>query len=67
MRADLGAAHALLVVANPNYAYLGIRSGPESATAGADTGAAFMTDEALLKMRARRGFGVANEFALRHR
>lgn len=53
----------LIVFANLDYANLGIRSGPESAFAGADTGVGFLTDDALLKMRARRGFAVGNEFA----
>jgi HK97 family phage major capsid protein len=55
--------HALMIVCNPDYLYLGVRSGPESATATADAGASFLTDETLLKMRSRRGFAVANEFA----
>lgn len=55
--------HALLIVCNPDYMYLGVRSGPESVTATADAGASFLTDETLLKMRSRRAFGVANEHA----
>jgi len=55
--------HRLLFVGNPDYLYLGVRSGPESATATADAGAAFLTDETLLKMRSRRGFACANENA----
>lgn len=53
----------LLIVCNREYLFRGDRSGPESAVAGPDTGAAFLTDEALLKMRARRAFCVANENA----
>ena len=53
----------LLIFANPDYMLLGTRSGPESAFAPADSGVGFLTDDALLKMRARRGFGVGNEFA----
>lgn len=53
----------LIVFANLDYALLGIRSGPESAFAPADSGVGFLTDEALLKMRARRGFVVGNENA----
>lgn len=53
----------LLVIANRQFLVLGVRSGPESKTAGADTGAAFLTDEALLKMRARRGFNIGHENA----
>lgn len=50
----------LLIVGNRQYLYRGVRSGPESAVAGADSGPAFLTDQALLKMRARRGFVVAH-------
>lgn len=53
----------LLFVVNLQLLILGIRSGPESAMAGADTGAAFLTDEALLKMRSRRGWAVGHEGA----
>lgn len=53
----------LLIVGNRNYLYKGIRSGPESFVAGADTGIGFLTDQAVLKVRARRGFGVAHEKA----
>lgn len=50
----------LLIVCNRQFLYRGVRSGPESAVAGADSGPAFLTDQALLKMRARRGFAVAH-------
>jgi HK97 family phage major capsid protein len=53
----------LLIFANMEFAQLGIRSGPESAFAPADSGVGFLTDEALLKLRARRGFAVGNQFA----
>lgn len=53
----------LLFFVNMNYVILGRRSGPESYTADPATGAAFLTDEALVKMRARRGFAVAHEKA----
>lgn len=53
----------LLIMGNRSFLVLGVRSGPESRTAGADTGAAFLTDEALLKMRARRGFNIGTEHA----
>lgn len=56
--------NALLIVANRNYLIKGMRSNPEYKVAGADSGAAFLTDEALLKMRIRRGFAVANENAI---
>lgn len=50
----------LLIVGNRQYLYRGVRSGPESAVAGADSGPAFLSDQALLKIRARRGFTVAH-------
>lgn len=50
----------LLVAVAKEYLLLGVRSGPESALAGADTGASFTTDEALLKVRARRAFALGN-------
>jgi HK97 family phage major capsid protein len=50
----------LLIVCNRRFLYKGVRSGPESAVAGADTGVGFLTDQAILKMRARRGFAVAH-------
>lgn len=53
----------LLFVGNRNYLIKGDRSGPEYMLATADSGAAFLTDEALLKMRIRRAFAVANENA----
>lgn len=53
----------IMVFGNMEYLILGIRSGPESMTAGADTGVGFLTDDAILKMRARRGFAVGHEKA----
>lgn len=53
----------LLIVCNRDYLYKGVRSGPESYVAGADTGIGFLTDQAVLKIRARRGFAVAHEAA----
>ncbi|MFB7111734.1 phage major capsid protein [Streptomyces sp. NPDC056291] len=53
----------VLFVGNRDYLFLGDRSGPESRTAAADSGVGFLTDEAVLKMRARRGFVVAHEKA----
>ncbi len=50
----------LLVVGNRDLLILGKRSGPEYKVAGADTGVGFLTDENLLKARARRGFAVGN-------
>jgi HK97 family phage major capsid protein len=53
----------LMIVCNLDYLNLGVRSGPESRTASADSGAGFLTDEALVKMRMRRGFAVGHEKA----
>lgn len=53
----------LLIVVNRDFLAIGKRSGPESRVAGPDTGAAFLTDEALLKMRARRAFVLTHEKA----
>lgn len=53
----------LLIVVNKDFLALGKRSGPESRVAGPDSGAAFLTDEALLKMRARRAFALTHEKA----
>lgn len=50
----------LLVVGNRDLFILGTRSGPEYKVAGADTGVGFLTDENLLKARARRAFQVGN-------
>jgi HK97 family phage major capsid protein len=60
---DSPTGNPLLFVGNRNYLIVGDRSGPETKTASADSGAAFGTDEALLKMRARRGFAVGHEAA----
>lgn len=57
------AGNPLLIVGNRDYLYKGVRSGPESFVAGADTGIGFLTDQAILKVRARRGFAVAHEKA----
>lgn len=53
----------LLVVGNRQLLIVGRRSGPESFVAGADSGVGFLTDEAKLKMRARRGFAVGHPAA----
>lgn len=53
----------LLVVVNRDFLAIGKRSGPESRVAGPDTGVAFLTDEAILKMRARRAFALTHEKA----
>jgi hypothetical protein len=53
----------LLIVGNRNFLIKGVRSNPEYFVIPANTGAAALTDEALLKMRIRRGFAVAHEKA----
>lgn len=51
------AGNPLAVIVNRDYLVVGHRSGPESMLSGGD--AAFLTDEALLKMRARKAFHLA--------
>ena len=58
------AGNALIVFANPDYLLLGKRSGPESFLIPGNTGLAALTDETILKVRARRGFAVAHEKAM---
>lgn len=48
----------LLIVANSDHLILGVRSGPESILIDGRDGASALTDETILKMRARRGFGL---------
>ena len=54
----------LFVVGNRQFIIVGRRSGPESFVAGADSGVGFLTDEAKMKMRARRGFAVGHPAAV---
>jgi len=56
----------LLMVANKQHLILGIRSGPESVLIDGRDGLSALTDETILKMRARRGFatGVPQAFAI---
>lgn len=49
----------LLAVFNTNHTILGKRSGPEFAAINGFTGASALTDEALIKARARRAFVLA--------
>lgn len=53
---------AMLVV--PSYLLLGIRSGPESVFIDGRNGLSALTDESILKMRARRGFALGQENAV---
>ena len=50
----------LLIAVNPDFLLLGVRSGPESFLIDGNTGASALTDEAILKMRARRAFTLGN-------
>lgn len=56
----------LLIIGNPMYLLLGVRSGPETIFIDGRNGLAALTDESILKMRARRGFapGVEQAFAI---
>jgi HK97 family phage major capsid protein len=53
----------LLIFGNPMYLLLGVRSGPESVFIDGRSGLGALTDESILKMRARRGFAPGNENA----
>ncbi|MEV8439176.1 phage major capsid protein [Actinosynnema sp. NPDC051121] len=53
----------LAVFAVPQFMLLGIRSGPESIYIDGRNGLAALTDESILKLRARRGFAVGIEHA----
>jgi HK97 family phage major capsid protein len=53
----------LAVLCNPMFLLLGIRSGPESVFIDGRDGLSALTDESILKMRARRGFAVGVEQA----
>lgn len=52
------AGNPLLIVANKQHLILGVRSGPESVLIDGRDGLSALTDETILKMRARRGFAV---------
>jgi HK97 family phage major capsid protein len=53
----------LLIVCNRNFLILGVRSGPESVFIDGRNGLAALTDESILKMRARRAFAPGHENA----
>jgi len=53
----------LLIVGNMDYLRLGTRSGPESVFIDGRAGLGALTDESILKLRARRGFAVGHEAA----
>lgn len=54
------AGESLVFFGNWSYAHLGVRSGPESMLSDQP---GFLTDEPILKMRARRGFKVGTPHA----
>lgn len=58
--------HPLLIIGNPMYLLLGVRSGPESVFIDGRGGLSALTDESILKLRARRGFapGVEQAFSI---
>lgn len=58
------AGNPLIVFANADLLYAGKRSGPESVVIPGLDGASALTDETLLKMRARRAFAVAHELGV---
>lgn len=58
------AGNPLIVFANVDFLLLGKRSGPESVVIDGRDGLSALTDETILKVRARRAFVVAHEFAV---
>jgi HK97 family phage major capsid protein len=54
------AGNPLMIVAPKDQLIVGVRSGPEYAQISGWDGASAVTDEALIKMRARRGFSVGD-------
>lgn len=54
---------ALAIIGNADFLIVGTRSGPESVIIDGRSGASALTDETLLKIRARRGFGIGHEKA----
>lgn len=57
------AGNPLIFFGNPDYAIVGKRSGPESVVIDGRDGASALTDETLLKVRARRAFVLGHEKA----
>jgi HK97 family phage major capsid protein len=53
----------IMVVGPRKLMILGVRSGPESVVIDGRSGASALTDETLLKMRARRGFNIGTPAA----
>jgi len=46
-----------------DFVALGVRSGPESQISPANAGIGFISDQAILKMRSRRGFALTHQGA----
>lgn len=57
---DAPTGKPLLIVANADYLRLGRRSGPESIFIDGRDGLSALTDESILKMRARRAFALGH-------
>lgn len=57
------AGDAMIVFGNVDFGLVGKRSGPESVVIDGRSGLSALTDETILKVRARRGFVVAHEKA----
>ena len=57
---DAPTGNPLLVVCNRDLLMLGVRSGPESIFIDGRSGLSALTDEAILKMRARRAFNIGH-------
>lgn len=57
---DAPTGKPLLVVVNADFLRLGRRSGPESIFIDGRDGLSALTDESILKMRARRGFALGH-------
>jgi HK97 family phage major capsid protein len=57
------AGNYLLFVCNAQYLRLGVRSGPETVFIDGRAGLGALTDESILKMRARRGFALGHTAA----
>jgi len=57
------AGNALIAFGNTDFAYIGKRSGPESVVIDGRSGLSALTDETILKVRARRAAALAHEKA----
>ncbi|MDX3230624.1 phage major capsid protein [Streptomyces sp. ME19-01-6] len=57
---DAPGGNPLLAIVNRDYLRLGRRSGPESVFIDGRDGVSALTDESILKMRARRGFALGH-------